>query len=165
MILSVGDKQKFDLSEFFVYDANSATSGELRYPLTTIGFGEHQMEFKAWDNANNPSEFSFSVTVADNENIELKNVVNFPNPMQGETWFTFQTSAVSGSVVVDIFTLTGRRIKSLDYQFSDLRLHKIYWDGRDANGNSLANGTYLYKVKMKSGDTTRTVLEKLVILR
>ena len=48
----------------------------------------------------------------------------------------------------------------LNYDFN-----MIYWDGRDQDGDLLANGTYLYKVILQSGNTTKSLIQKLVIIR
>ena len=50
--------------------------------------------------------------------------------------------------------------KELNYDFN-----RIYWDGRDQDGDLLANGTYLYKVILHSGNTTKNVIQKLAIIR
>jgi hypothetical protein len=163
--LVINEEQKIDLSEFFVYERNSATEGNLVYPLATLSPGENRLKLKVWDNVNNPSEVEFTVEIVEKDKIVLQNVVNYPNPMREETWFTFQTTASSGKAEVEIFNLDGRKLRTLSYGLNGIELHKIHWDGRDRNGNSLANGTYLYKLTLASGERKLSKIEKLVILR
>jgi flagellar hook assembly protein FlgD len=40
-----------------------------------------------------------------------------------------------------------------------------HWDGRDNDGDILANGVYLYKIILKNGDEQKEKISKLVILR
>lgn len=40
-----------------------------------------------------------------------------------------------------------------------------YGDGRDEDGDVLANGVYLYKVIMKDGDKSEEVTQKLAIVK
>ena len=44
---------------------------------------------------------------------------------------------------------------------------KVFWDGRDEDGNQLANGTYLYKLNIKTidGSLTENILGKLAVIR
>jgi len=44
---------------------------------------------------------------------------------------------------------------------------RIDWDGRDEDGNSIANGTYLYKLIVETADKefTQDVLGKLSVIR
>ena len=59
---------------------------------------------------------------------------------------------------------TGKEINipavDLSYDFN-----KIYWDGRDEDGDIIANGVYLYKVILTAGDKTEDVIQKLAIVR
>jgi hypothetical protein len=48
----------------------------------------------------------------------------------------------------------------LSYDFN-----KIYWNGKDEDGDDLANGVYLYKVIISAGDKTEDVIQKLAIVR
>jgi len=41
----------------------------------------------------------------------------------------------------------------------------IYWDGRDEDGDPIANGVYIYKVIMQAGDTTQDITQKLAIAK
>jgi flagellar hook assembly protein FlgD len=44
---------------------------------------------------------------------------------------------------------------------------KIPWDGRDQDGSPIANGTYLYKIIVRTADGSysKSVLGKLAIIR
>jgi flagellar hook assembly protein FlgD len=94
--------------------------------------------------------------------------MNFPNPFSRSTRFTFQRSATDPiRVEVKIYTVAGRLIQILELPSSADRFVEIEWDGRDRDGNELANGVYFYKVitRSMSGGDTREVLGKLAVLR
>ncbi|KUG25505.1 hypothetical protein ASZ90_004674 [hydrocarbon metagenome] len=58
-------------------------------------------------------------------------------------------------------------IKEIE-QFNILdKFVRIPWDGRDHDGDQLANGTYLYKLIVESTDKEfrETVLGKLAVIR
>jgi flagellar hook assembly protein FlgD len=81
--------------------------------------------------------------------------------------FTFKLTQIPEEIKIKIFTIAGRLVKELKLSSADLKydFNKIYWNGRDADGDILANGVYLYKVIMKAGDKTEDVTQKLDIVR
>ena len=160
----VDEKEKADLTDFFVYDANSAFQGQIKYPLNSLSEGKHSFNLKAWDNANNPTDYNFNFEIVKAGEVTLKNVVNYPNPMRNETWFTCQTSAAVGKIEIYIFSLSGRKVRSLYKNIDQIDFQRVFWDGRDEFGNSLANGTYLYHFKLTSGQFKLSKTEKLVII-
>ena len=109
------------------------------------------------------SEVYFVVSSA----TKLMQVYNYPNPFANETYFTFRLSQIPEEVKIRIYTIAGRLIKEITKQSSELNydLNKIYWDGRDEDGDVIANGTYLYKMIMKDADKTESVTQKLVIVK
>ncbi|MCL6097190.1 MAG: hypothetical protein M1391_01270, partial [Bacteroidetes bacterium] len=68
---------------------------------------------------------------------------------------------------IKIFTVSGRLIKELIVPPSNLSydFNRIEWDGRDQDGDLVANGVYLYKVIMKKGTETIQATQKLAIVR
>ena len=94
-------------------------------------------------------------------------VYNYPNPFANETYFTFRLSQIPEEVKIRIYTIAGRMIKEIVKKSSELNydLNKIYWNGRDEDGDAIANGTYLYKMIMKNADKVESVTQKLVIVK
>ena len=68
---------------------------------------------------------------------------------------------------IKIYTIAGRLIKEIKIPAVDLSydFNKIYWDGRDEDGDIIANGVYLYKVILTAEDKTEDVIQKLAIVR
>ena len=58
-------------------------------------------------------------------------------------------------------------VKEINLNSSELNydFNRVYWNGRDEDGNLLANGVYLYKVIMKKGNETIDAIQKLAIVR
>ena len=99
--------------------------------------------------------------------VQLLNVYNYPNPTRGVTYFTFKLTQIPDEIRIKIYTIAGRLIREIIVPSSDLNydFNKIYWDGRDQDGDVPANGVYLYKVIMTAGDKTEDVIQKLAIVR
>jgi hypothetical protein len=95
----------------------------------------------------------------------IERIYNYPNPFTDETWFTYELrgNTLPDEVKIKIFTIAGRLIKELVIPSTSMQigLNKIYWDGRDADGDEIANGVYLYKLITKYKDKTKTTIEKI----
>ncbi len=168
------------LNDFYEAAIDDYTRGEVRYPLSEIPEGRHEIKVTAWDIANNPAEGFTEFVVVSSEKTALEHVLNYPNPFVSSTCFMFELDPARPGVELDaqvqIYTVSGRLIKTLEERiiFEDRRLGSdncIRWDGRDDFGDPLAKGVYVYKVKIQSPGTGQALLEgesefeKLVILK
>jgi flagellar hook assembly protein FlgD len=100
-------------------------------------------------------------------NLELQNVYNYPNPFSNGTYFTFVLTQVPEEVQIKIYTIAGRLIKEFNLSSAELstNFNKVFWDGRDEDGDLLGNGVYLYKVIAKKGEQVQTTIQKLAVVR
>ena len=107
-----------------------------------------------------------SVDLIVDENLAVKDLYNFPNPMKDRTSFIFNlTGGVNpSSCKIKIYTASGRQIKEIKFS-AVIGFNQIDWDGRDDDGDGIANGTYLYKIIMDDEIKTETQIQKLVVLR
>ncbi len=130
--------------------------------------GEYLLRVVAKDpNGNLADSASSEVYFVVSSETKLHQVYNYPNPFANETYFTFRLSQIPEEVKIRIYTIAGRMIKEIVKKSSELNydLNKIYWDGRDEDGDVIANGTYLYKLLMKNDDKIESVTQKLVIVK
>ena len=85
---------------------------------------------------------------------------NAPNPFNSQTvlsYFLLEPSLTR----LEVFALTGQRIAVLHQGPQQAGYHQLHWDGRDAEGHSVASGTYLYRLVTDEVVLTR----KLMLLR
>jgi len=168
LILDGRKEDQRDLTDFFKYNRGSYLEGIIEYQLTDLSEGRHIAEVKAWDNANNSSTASLEFTVVPEDKLILKDVLNYPNPFSSNTTFTFIISQ-DAKVSIKIYTLAGRLIRVLDDIEAQRGFNMVSWDGRDQNGDSLANGVYLYKIIAKAHSSRTTLsteaIGKLMIMR
>ena len=103
-----------------------------------------------------------------NEN-DITDIYNYPNPFARTTHFTFILKGQNKPDELDIkiYTIAGRLIRDIKLSPTDLitNFNKIYWDGRDEDGDEVGNGVYLYKVIAKFPDKTKTITQKLAKVR
>lgn len=168
----IDEAQAEDLTQFFNYDVNSYIGGELNRTIGPLSEGAHRLTIEAWDSFNNLnlSTLDFVVGQSAEEGYAIRDVLNWPNPMNSETYFTYAlTQDGTSDVKIRVFTMTGKLVDELD----GLGTRQLYnsnsnrpWNGRDREGHELANGVYFYKIiaRHQQGYTAEAT-GKLVILR
>ena len=97
---------------------------------------------------------------------EISRLVNYPNPMRDDTRFVFATELNGGRGRVRVWTVSGRSVAEVSFALAGGGHEIVSWDGRDREGDRLANGTYLYRVEIESSTgQVRSDMERLVIMR
>ena len=100
---------------------------------------------------------------------KLLNVYNYPNPFPSQTTITFIVtgSTVPENVSVKFYTIAGRMIRQLYLPAGLLQIgfNSITWDGRDSEGDEIANGYYFVKVVMNSNSGSDEVIQKILKLQ
>ncbi|MBE0558518.1 MAG: T9SS type A sorting domain-containing protein, partial [Proteobacteria bacterium] len=84
----------------------------------------------------------------------------YPNPFNPTTEITFALPK-AGLVMLEVYDLTGRVVATLVNQDLPAGTHKVMWNARNGNGQSLASGVYLYRIA--SGEFVAT--RKMVLLK
>jgi len=80
-----------------------------------------------------------------------------PNPFQQTTTIEFGLSQ-SGRVDLSIYTVDGRRIRTLVSGLHEAGIFRIPWDGRDDRGVALRPGVYYARLVTNQGTYARTVV-------
>lgn len=159
------------LNEYFTYDINSYQAGKVNYQLEKLPEGRHTIRVKAWDVFNNSNESVTEFVVANSAELALANVLNYPNPFSTHTEFWFEHNRPNElvEVTVQIFTISGRLIKTIqqDILSEGTQVRSIHWDGLDDFGDRIGRGTYIYKLQIRTSRDKKPVsqYQKLVIIR
>lgn len=158
------------LNKYFTNNINDYTTGKISYPMSNLSPGEYSLRLKVWDSYNNSSEETLKFTVLNTESITMSHVLNYPNPFSTKTDFQFDHNRQGDDlqVQIDIFTVSGKRIKTLEETFYNAPSHisGLFWDGLDEYQDKIGRGVYVYRVKIRSirDGSTYTKYEKLVLL-
>jgi hypothetical protein len=138
---------QIDLTDYFEYAKGSYQQGSLSHQLPYLSEGQHNLSIKAWDNANNSSLIWAKVQVSAQRELEISQVMNYPNPFSQETNFYYHLSQDADRVEIKIFTLAGKMIRCISFSSSQAGVNfSTTWDGRDEEGDEVANGVYIYKI-------------------
>ena len=169
-ILDGDESNPIVLNDFYETELDDFTRGKVIFKLRDLEVGPHTLKLKAWDTYNNASEATINFVVVSDTTITLDNVLNYPNPFVNYTefWFNHNKPNESLEVQVQIFTISGKLVKTISQQvFTTGNLSRnISWNGLDDFGNKIGKGVYVYKLKVTStvGSISAEKYEKLVIL-
>jgi hypothetical protein len=75
----------------------------------------------------------------------------YPNPFNPETWIPFGL-AKGADVTVTIYNMVGPPVRRIDLGYLEpgvyeSRREAAYWDGRNAVGERVASGVYIYELR------------------
>ncbi|MDR3667036.1 MAG: CARDB domain-containing protein, partial [Ignavibacteriaceae bacterium] len=92
---------------------------------------------------------------------------NYPDPISRDTYFTFKLTQVPDQLKINIYTVAGRLIKQITKISSDLKsdFNRVYWDGKDQDGDTPANGVYFYKIIISKDGVNQNITQKMAIIR
>jgi len=170
-ILDDDNNNPYVLNDYYETELNDFQKGKVKFPFRGLEPGLHTIKFKCWDTYNNPSESTLSFIVVNDNDLILSNVLNYPNPFINYTefWFNHNKPNETLDVQVQIFTVSGKLIKTLhqSVQSAGLLSRDITWNGLDDFGNKIGKGVYVYKLLVRSQITNAKAekFEKLVILQ
>lgn len=138
-------------------------TGTRLYFRPSLEDGFHALEIFAKDATENPvySRADFRVE----RRFRIMDVLNVPNPLSDETEITYTLTQPADQVVFSVYTLAGRLIFRETDLPGEVGFNHYRWVARDADGDRLANGVYLYRLEARSGGKTAAVIQKLIIMR
>lgn len=89
---------------------------------------------------------------------------NFPNPFNNQTKIRFQVPDVPGkfaSVLLQVFSLNGEKIKTLVYGEFEAGTYQYIWDGTNDDGKLVSSGMYLCRLWTKD----LMIVKKMMLIK
>lgn len=132
------------------------------HPILNTGENKVKIIYRIEESESDTAEYDVIVS----DRLQVKEFYNFPNPMKNETSFIFSLigAEVPQNIKIKVYTITGRLVKEISYT-PKIGFNQIPWDGRDNDGDFIANGTYLYKLVTEDKLENETGIQKMVVLR
>ena len=134
--------------------------------LSGSGSGDPELQS---GNASRPGGLSYLRGIAVLEQLlanlipkETALLANYPNSFNPETWIPYQLSEPA-EVTVTIYAANGAVVRRLDLGHRragsyDSRDRAAYWDGRNAQGESVSSGVYFYTLSAGDFKATRKMV-------
>jgi hypothetical protein len=158
------------LDDYYEAEADNYRKGQVMYRFFDLPAGQYELEFTAWDVANNSAQSSIRFQVTRSGILQMANLRNYPNPFSDHSYIYFEYNFPGEAIDVEmqIFDLSGRQLRTIRQSlFSDgYTSGLLQWDGHDGHGNSMNNGIYPYRIILRTakGQEVRQTA-KMVLLR
>lgn len=153
-VLDQNTDRQIVLNDYYEADMDSYKQGTVQYPFQDLSEGRHTLTVKVWDVHNNSSTASIEFVVTKSEDITIKNFKTYPNPSEGNVWFTFDhnQAGAKGTFKVDIFNLNGQLMESLETEISPegYSVSPLMWNGRTHSGSPVEGGMYIYRATLQT---------------
>ncbi len=157
-----------DLASTYVSKENDFTSGTSEQAIS-LPAGHHTLHVRAFDTYDNATFASVDFVAKGGTPYQVYDVSVVPDPMQDHTVFSFVQPGQAGSTVnvtLSIYTVAGQLVRTLTASSSESAI-EIPWDGRDANGNALSNGAYVFVANVQdiTDGTSAVATGKCIVAR
>ncbi len=131
-----GSSKSIDLTEFYNGKVDSYQDGTAKYQFENLSQGSHSIKVRAWDVNNNSSTEEAFFIVASSGGLSIQQLYNFPNPVSTRTTFTFHHNQLTPiDVKIQVYSVAGRLIHTIESFGITDRFVKIKWNKRDADGD------------------------------
>ncbi len=158
-----GEYERIDPKAYQVTHHPGSNQLVLTYASPELEPREYEIRLTASDVHGNTDTKRITFRVHDT--LQLLSFLNYPNPFPRKTTLTCELTAPADSLIVKIYTLSGRLIRELSIPATPGFL-MVEWDGRDADGVEVANGVYYAKLRIaREGEKDITEILKMMKLR
>ena len=164
-----GDMTKtYSLNDYFSFDYGSYTKGTVGYSIPALTYGDHKLQFRAWDILNNSSTTELNFRVVKGLEPVFADVDCSPNPASTATRFRIIHDRTGSDLEVklDVFDFSGRHLWS--YTTNSVPLDNTFtidWNLTVDGGRRLQTGIYLYRLSVSSdGSTYASKTKKLIVI-
>jgi hypothetical protein len=150
---------KFD-RQAIIEALGNVSDGEM-FPLTITGQLLDGTPFEGVDCVlirGNKKSADDLAGLGDNALIDLED--NFPNPFNPQTKISFSLEDAT-EITLDVYNIIGQKVVTLVDGYFGSGRHSVVWNGKDAAGQQVVSGIYLYRVTAgEFAETRRMVLLK-----
>jgi len=169
---------KDTISNFEPSIFNQIAESETSFYIDTDVDREHSYYYRlaSIDNQDNLSDYSAELEVVptgiwDQPGTTLPKITaiqtNYPNPFNSSTTIIYSVAnlgPIPAEIEINIYDITGRKIRTVVNERRDLGEHTIIWNGKDDNGADCSAGIYFAKISQwgleVSGKPRKLVLIK-----
>jgi hypothetical protein len=131
-------------------------TGYLDLAASELGLGPHEVAVTL-SNVSATRRFRIS------DEVKIASAFAFPNPFSSDTYFFYDLEGQPSAATLAIYTLSGRKIFEVNPGEDRIgRQYRYRWDGRDSDGDPVANGTYIYKLTIEAAGATQEFVGRVV---
>ncbi len=137
---------------------------KIMYPGAFAKDGKYSILVQGADKTGNLSgDLDYRINFEVITESSVTQMMNYPNPFSTSTRFVFTLtgSEIPDDMIIQVMTVTGKVVREItETEFGPIyigrNISEFAWNGTDEFGDQLANGVYLYRVRMKlRGETMK----------
>ena len=158
----------FNINENYVHEFGDFTRGTVAYSIPQLENGPHSLTFRAWDVLNNTSQTSLDFVVDDAMATNILRLVASQNPAVTSTNFmlSYDLPGSDCDFVFEVFDFSGRCIWMHEESSSNSSgVQTVTWDLTNGAGAKIGTGIYLYRAKVRCGQSKWTTKTQKIIVR
>lgn len=110
--MSIDGGDPIVINNYYQSDLDTYQSGLFTIPVNDLSPGKHRIAVKIWDIHNNSTDASVELLVSDEPQLQLFNVMNYPNPASNYTNIQFEHDRIGNELTIEamIYTNVGELI-------------------------------------------------------
>jgi len=143
------------LNDYYKPKDFSYQEGIIRYPLSDLEIGIHNITLKAWDLFDNSSEKSVDFIVVSDKQINIYDLINEPNPVRDHTSIKFMHNQSDETVLninLKVYDIYGRIVWSYENPVTVLgnTIEPLYLDESNILMSQMQSGIYSYTIEVSN---------------
>jgi len=150
--------------KFESFGTNTLEKARLIVRPDTIIETDNSLFVYYYDASLNRDTLRFLLKISRNGKISNHRIA--PNPMYDAAQFiiNLEMPRSEGTLLIDIYNSTGMKINSIK-QNAKLGENRLLWNGRSADGNSLPQGIYFYRIRIEDTIFFDPTVGNLIIIK
>ena len=136
------------LNTFYETDFDTYKSGGVAYQLPSLTEGAHTLKLTAWDNVGNSSALTLKFNILENNEFQIYNLINYPNPVTTNTNISFQINepAQHLKVTINLYSLDGKLVAQTKKEITNTSRFIDF--PFKFNFSKLSSGLYFFVVRI-----------------
>ncbi len=168
-IIDGDDRTVYLLNNFYETELDNYQRGNILFQLPSLTEGKHRIKIKAWDNQNNFTEVVVEFYVSEERPFKISRLMNYPNPFNSKTNFSFEHNQPGESLQVSIliYSIEGMLVQKIqkNIQNAESRVNEISLEAPFLMGAKFKKGIYFYQITVtNSVGQVATASQKMMIL-
>ena len=158
----------YNINENYAHEFGDFTRGTVAFSIPQLENGPHSLTFRAWDVLNNTNQTSLDFVVDDAIATNILRLVASQNPAVNSTNFilSYDLPGSDCDFIFEVFDFAGRCIWSHEESSSNASgMHTVTWNLTNGIGAKVGTGIYLYRAKVRCGQSKWTTKTQKIIVR
>jgi hypothetical protein len=141
------EQHRENATSVFRYDSGSHTRGSIPFAVPVLPPGSYELRVDASDGFSNRGSRTVDLEIVESAELRVSEFQNWPNPFEKETAFRFRVTEPARFSLA-IRSTAGRPVRTLSGEAMTGE-NVVPWDGRDGEGDRIANGVYLVRLEAR----------------